>query len=700
MMKRRFKKITAIVLVVAMTCSMTGCEKGKITDASKMSQGKNDTKVQESTEDAAKAAEAKKEQEEFDIYLQESFEEAACVDTITFHSMLTNPEKYGITMPEVTLGEFDFSEEGFAEDKKELEDDIKELKEFDYELLTEEQQLTYDIMLDWGETKLLSFVNPYFCEPFSYSEGLQNNFPILMSNYEFYDEDDVKDYLALLNQVPDCFTKCLDFEKTKSEKGYFMCDENVDTLIEQCQDYINDPENNMLIQTFNDRIGDVPGMTPEKIEEYKKQNYDAVMNKVIPAYQNVIDTFTSLKGTCTKDAGLASYDGGKEYYEYILKSKLGTDKTPEEIIERLESEMAVEREMDRRIFNGEIEGVTVENLTKSGDKMEIFEVNLGTEYGGGVSDPEKTIKTLEEMCDDKFPDIPEINFTVSPIHESLAGNVSPAFYMSPSLDAYQKNKIYADIGPDAWPIEWGMCAHEGVPGHIYQFNYFLSSDPDSMRYALCNMGYVEGWATYVEMMSYDYYDIYADDNYAPVGKSMARKSLLELARLDLGINYEGWSLEETIEYVEKYNVSCMSVPSTYNFLKSEPGYYQPYATGMLEFEELKTYTKEQLGEHFDELEFHKVVLDAGPCQFSILRSLVEEYVMEKAKKSGIVIKEEEESADSKESTEKTDESDTTEKEQEVVDSDTTEKEQEENNTNLEENSEEDEYEGRIVFYTH
>ena len=98
MMKRRFKKITAIVLVVAMTCSMTGCEKGKITDASKTSQGKNDTKVQESTEDAAKAAEAKKEQDEFDIYLEEAFEEAACVDTITFHSMLANPENYGITM--------------------------------------------------------------------------------------------------------------------------------------------------------------------------------------------------------------------------------------------------------------------------------------------------------------------------------------------------------------------------------------------------------------------------------------------------------------------------------------------------------------------------------------------------------------------------------------------------------------------------
>ncbi len=690
MMKRRFKKITAIVLVVAMTCSMTGCEKGKITDASKMSQGKNDTKVQESTEDAAKAAEAKKEQDEFDIYLEEAFEEAVCVDTITFHSMLTNPEKYGITMQEVTLGEFDFSEEGFAEDEKELEDDIKEMKEFDYELLTEEQQLTYDIMLDWAETELLSFENPYFYEPFSYSGGLQMNIPIMMSNYEFYDEDDVKDYLALLNQVPDCFTKCLDFEKTKSEKGYFMCDENVDTLIEQCQAYINDPENNMLIQTFNDRIGAVSGLTQEMIEDYKKQNYDAVMNKVIPAYQNVIDTVASLKGTCTKDAGLVSYDGGKEYYEYILKSKLGTDKTPEEIIERLESELAVEREMDRRVLNGEIEGVRVDKTTIGGE--EYFEVHLETEYHKGVSDPKKTIETLEEMCDDKFPDIPEMNFTVSPIHESLVENVSPAFYMSPSVDAYQKNKIYADMGPDAWPIEWGMCAHEGVPGHMYQFNYFLSSDPDPMRYALLNMGYVEGWATYVEMMSYDYYDIYADDNYAPVGKNMARKELLEMARLDWGINYEGWSLEETIEYVDKYEVFCMSVPSTYNFLKSEPGYYQPYAMGMLEFEELKTYTKDQLGEHFDELEFHKVVLDAGPCQFSILRGLVEEYVEKKAKECGIVLKEEEESSDSKESTEETDESDTTEKEQEkALDSDTTENEPEESDTNLEEKAEEDEY---------
>ena len=45
-------------------------------------------------------------------------------------------------------------------------------------------------------------------------------------------------------------------------------------------------------------------------------------------------------------------------------------------------------------------------------------------------------------------------------------------------------------------------------------------------------------------------------------------------------------------------------------------------------EELKEYAQEELGDKFNEVEFHKVILDAGPCQFYILEDLVKEYVKE------------------------------------------------------------------------
>lgn len=590
MIKKRFKKITAIALVAIMTFSMAGCEKNR------------------------NSASAKKEQEKFDTYLQESFEESVTDDTVTLHYTLAHPENYGITMDEVTLGDFDVSDEAVAKETQEIKEELAELKEFDYELLTDDQQLTYDILQDLLETNLLSYENPYLYEPFAYTSGLQSNLPITMSEYTFYDEDDVKDYLALLNLIPDYYQKCLDFEKVKSEKGFFMCDKSADEVIRQCQEYIADPENNLLIATFNDRIGDVPGMTPEKIEDYKQQNYDAVMNSVIPAYENVIETFTSLKGTGTNDMGLVHFEGGKEYYEYLLKSKVGTDKTPDEIIEKLDTE--IEEVM------GELYGLAMVNYEGYMGYMEDYE-NL---YGD--LDTEETVRYFEKMCVDKFPDIPEINFTVSPVHESLEGIVSPAFYMTPPMDDYENNSIYINEGSDSASGLWSTLAHEGIPGHMYQFVYFLSNDPEPIRTLLSFNGYQEGWATYVELMSYGYYDKYADESYGDIEAINTKLNLLVSARIEIGVNYEGWSLEETADYMNTSGFDGSAAGDIYDYVVAEPGNYQMYVMGWLEFEELREYAEEELGNKFDEVEFHKVVLDAGPCQFYILEDLVEEYVKE------------------------------------------------------------------------
>lgn len=591
MIKKKFKKITAIALVVVMTFSMAGCEKNR------------------------NSASAKKEQEKFDTYLQESFEESVTDDTVTLHYTLAHPENYGITMDEVTLGDFDVSDEAIAKDTEEIKAEMAELKQFDYELLTDDQQLTYDILVDLLETNLLSYENPYLYEPFAYTSGLQSNLPITMSEYTFYDEDDVKDYLALLNLLPDYYQKCLDFEKVKSEKGFFMSDKSADEVIRQCQEYIADPENNLLIATFNDRIGDVPGMTPEKIEDYKKQNQDAVMNSVIPAYENVIDTFTSLKGTGTNDMGLVHFEGGKEYYEYLLKSKVGTDKTPDEIIEKLDAEI--------QSVMGELYALAMMNYDGYVGYMEDYE-NL---YGD--LDTEETIRYFEEMCVDKFPDIPEINFTVSPVHESLEGIVSPAFYMTPPMDDYENNSIYINEGSDSAGGLWSTLAHEGIPGHMYQFVYFLSNDPEPIRTLLSFNGYQEGWATYVELMSYGYYDKYADKTYGDIEAINTKLNLLVSARIEIGVNYEGWSLEETADYMNTSGFDGSAAGDIYDYVVAEPGNYQMYVMGWLEFEELREYAEKELGDKFNEVEFHKVVLDAGPCQFYILEDIVEEYVKEK-----------------------------------------------------------------------
>lgn len=558
--------------------------------------------------------EAKTEQEAFDQWLWDNFEESVTMDTVTLHYTLAHPEEYGVEPLDVTYGEVDFSEEGLAAEKKEMEEGIAEMEEFDYDLLTDDQQFTYDILYDYQTNSLDFYDYVYLYEPFAYTSGLQANLPITMSEYTFYDKGDVDDYLALLKQTPDYFQAYLDFEKTKSEKGLFMNDHCVDEVIRQCEEFISNPEKNLLIETFNDRIGDVEGLSSKEIDDYKQANYDAVMNYIIPTYENVIETFEDLKGSGKNELGLCYLENGKEYYTYLVKDKVGTDKTPEEIIECLDTRIS-------ETMNG------FTSLAMGNYNAYILYIDsYGSFYED--ADPKETIQYFEQCFDERFPDIPDINFTVDPVHESLENSVSPAFFMTPPMDDYNNNAIYINEGSDSSGALWSTYAHEGVPGHMYQFVYFLSNDPEPIRTLLNFNGYQEGWATYVENMAFDYYDGFDNPVYGEFERINSELNLLVSARVEIGVNYEGWDLEDTQNYLSENGFSPDVAQDIMDYVIAEPANYQMYCMGWLEFEELREKAEDKLGDKFDEVEFHKVVLDAGPCQFYFLEEKVDQYIKE------------------------------------------------------------------------
>lgn len=623
---RKFKKnlLTYSLMVAMLLCS--GCSKKpdntteEITDISTAtaSDSFDDTTEKDaSTEVMAdpSSPDALAEQEEFANYLEESFKESVVSDTLTLHYNLAHPEDYGITMSEVTYGDTDMTEEGLAADRQETEDELEELEEFDRELLTYEQRFTYDILHEQLETNLQSYDNPYLYEPFAYTSGLHSNLPITLAEYTFYDKGDVEDYLELLELTPDYIQICLDFEQEKIERGYFMNSHSANEVIRQCSEFIQEPEENLLIETFNDNIEDVPDLTAEEIEAYKQTNHDNVINFIIPSYENIISFFRSNKNEGENNLGLIYYDGGKEYYEYLIKSDVGSDKTPEEIIELLENEIDDTMTEYYQVATSDYDAYT--EYFDSSD--EIYD----------AIDTKETIKYFENVMSDRFPDIPDIDFTIEPVHESLEDIVSPAFYMTPPLDDYTNNSIYTNLNSDGAGSIWSTLAHEGIPGHMYQFVYFLSHDPEPIRSLLSYKGYQEGWATYVELMSYDYYENYDHDVYADFERINNELNLLLSARIEIGVNYEGWTLEETADYLTTNGFNGDGAKDIMNYVIAEPANYQMYVLGWLEFKELREYAEEELGNEFNECEFHQVILDAGPCQFYLLRDRVEAYIAQK-----------------------------------------------------------------------
>ena len=97
-------------------------------------------------------------------------------------------------------------------------------------------------------------------------------------------------------------------------------------------------------------------------------------------------------------------------------------------------------------------------------------------------------------------------------------------------------------------------------------------------------------------------------------------------RVDIGINYEGWTLQDTRDYLNEKGFNGEAADDLYTTMIGDPAVYQSYSTGYYELQEIRDYAEEKLGSKFDLKEFNTVVLKTGPCQFNILKEQVQKYI--------------------------------------------------------------------------
>lgn len=637
MFKRFFigkqKKVVATLVCAAMLLSFSACSNQnektedesttgvttEITESTGSEETNTDTPEIDDvvTEEPAKEtfSDADKDvQKEFEEYLDDYFEEYVTGDTITYNYTVKNGADFDVEEPEVTLGDTDFSEEKMAEDKEEFDEWYEDLQEIDRSCLTEQQQLTYDILSEDFEVSAMSYGKEYYYEPFAPMKGLQANAANLFTDYRFDDKGDVERYIQLENMMRDYFNAYLEFEKVKSQKGLFMCDDVADKVIEQCENFVKDKDNHFLITVFDENIDKLDFLTDEEKAAYKEQNKDAVLNSFIPAYEDTIEVLTSLKGTGKNELGLCYLEDGKEYYEYLLKYYTGTDKTPGDVMNMMDKE---------------IESLMTELYQVYFTNMEAYEYfaqnydNLFAEADSMSS--QEMIDKLMADATEHYPDMEKINYKAEALDKSLEEIMDGvlAYYLSPALDDEQNNLIR--VNGKYTEGMWTTLAHEGYPGHMLQNAYFMTTDPDPVRLVLNYLGYAEGWAMYAAYDAISYYDFPDTDDdeaLATLYRINDELSYLVMGRVDLGINYEGWTVGEVSQYLTENGFDGSGAEELFYTMVGDPAVYQSYSTGYYELKEIREYAEEKLGDAFDVKTFNTVVLETGPCQFDILKQQI------------------------------------------------------------------------------
>ena len=552
-------------------------------------------------------------QKKFDRFLNSCFREYAAENTVTLHFKLSNPSAYGIKTPvSPTYG--DLSSDALKKNCSRSKELLQKLYTFPTSSLTKKQKLTWQIFQDYLNESIMNEKYILYSSPLG-TNGLQSEIPVTLSEYRLDNEKDIKDYLSLVNQVPELFTQILDFEQERRNAGIISPSFVISDTIDQIDQFLNaSEENNLLIQSFEERLAEVEPLSKDQKASYIANNRLLVTNKVLPAYKSLktsLQAYTNdSKNTSSKER-LCEYKNGQDYYKFLLMSNVGTDFSPEDCITILESQL--------------------KNTVKDISSLTTKNKDLYTEYLSAtpaLSAPKEIMNTLKNDSLIDFPEIKNISCQLKNVPDALSGTSACAFYLVPPIDSTKDNIIYINKSRVDSNELFSTLAHEGYPGHLYQTNYFLTTNPSPLRTFLHCAGYDEGWGTYAQLYSYNFIEFKnVDEQTTKQLRQLYRDNdllSLSLSSLcDLYVNYKNYDENALANYLQTYGIDKDSAQNLYRYDIENPTTYLSYSIGCYELDQLKQTMSDSLGKAFKISDFHEAVLNVGSCNFSILRQEIE-----------------------------------------------------------------------------
>jgi uncharacterized protein (DUF885 family) len=219
---------------------------------------------------------------------------------------------------------------------------------------------------------------------------------------------------------------------------------------------------------------------------------------------------------------------------------------------------------------------------------------------------------------------------VEPFKEATAPG---AYYQGGAMDGSRPGIFYANLRDMNEVPKWSMptlAYHEGVPGHHWQISIAqeLKGLPQ-FRKVIPFTAYAEGWALYCEWLAKQvgWYD---KDQFGDLGR--LRDELFRAVRLvvDTGIHAKHWTREQAITFMrDKTGMGEKEVKSEIERYIVNPGQACAYKVGMLKIQELRARAQQELGDKFDQREFHDNVLKNGSLPLEILEEQINDYIQKK-----------------------------------------------------------------------
>ncbi len=523
---------------------------------------------------------------------------------------------------------FEMTDEYRSKKKAFFEKYLSELKNIDFDKLSEEEKNSYDIIKWEAEVGISLLEQNGNLTPINQFEGTHLTIGQLASAESAQPFKTVDDYEKFHKRL-DLYTVWIDSAIVYMKKGM-----NQNVVLPKALAIKIVPQFEALItpkaedNLFYSSCKKFPTeFTPQQKDELSKKYATVINEKLVPQFQKII-TFLNEEyiPKCRETSGIGSLNGGNELYKSLVKQWTTTTKTPEEIHElglqevaRIKSEM--EKVKNQVGFNGTI----IEFFDYVRNKPELKPFKKPEEV---IANFEKYHKIIKPNVDKFFSLQPKTPFQIKRT-EAFREKTASAEYMQGSADGTRPGTFYVPI-PDVknynYYADEDLFLHEAIPGHHFQISLQQENTalPDFRKFNWFG-AYGEGWALYTESLGKEL-GLY-NDPYQYFGMLSSEMHRAIRLVVDTGLHSKGWTREQAIKYsLENEAESEASIIAEIERYMAIPGQALSYKIGQLKIIELRKKAETEMKDKFDIKVFHQKVLESGVMPLALLEKKINDWI--------------------------------------------------------------------------
>ena len=536
----------------------------------------------------------------------------------------------------------DLSLDAQIENARWMQKSVDELKKnFEYQSLNEQDQMSYDIWLYQNELLQEGLEYQDLEYVFDQMTGLHTRLPSMLINFHKVDSlEDMQAYVNRIQGVGRAINQLVDRAKSQASKDILPPRFALKTVLKQSKaivtgqpfqdSEVNSPlYDDMLRKT--DSLLAQNKIDDQQAKELRTASREMLLKVFQPAYNNLIAwTENEIPNALETPTGVSRHPNGKAFYDYKLKTSTTTSLTADEIhnigleeVERIQKEMLnIKNEVG---FEGDLQ----EFFKFVNEDDQFYFPNTDEGRQAYLDEAKQYIDELTKKLPDYFGILPKASLQVKRVEAFREQDGAPQHYNAGTPDGSRSGTYYvhlSDMTSMPKTTMEGVAYHEGNPGHHMQISIAqeLETVP-TFRTQLGYNAYVEGWALYSEKLAKEMGGY--ENPYYDFGRLV--NEIWRAIRLvvDTGLHSKGWKEAEAIQYFkDNSSISENAIIAEVQRYMVMPGQATGYKVGMLKIQELRQRAETQLGDRFDIHNFHDIILGSGALPLDLLERQVDSWI--------------------------------------------------------------------------